>query len=169
MSANGNNYGSELGRAVRGPYPVYTNIGIQPSELCTIPFSQVLGGQLAIVVQDNLAGGSNGQQVISNNIVACALVEVSIVGLIMGVEDTLTCVGMRSITGPLTFQFVDGLSFETISIRARMVRGGLPQLNPSAEPYSAGTEFSSKLGFAATLTVTINPRMEFATPPKRSC
>jgi hypothetical protein len=163
--------GSQLGRPVLGPFKVYTLTGVQPAEVCNIPFSQVVGGQIAISIQDNLAGlgGLGGQQVISNNLVACAVVEVSIVGQVMGISDTLACVALRMITGPLCFQFVDGLSYQDISIRARMVRGGLPELNPSAEAYSAGTEFTAQLGYTANLTVTLQPRMEFATPPKRTC
>lgn len=164
-------HGSQLGRAILGPYKVYTLTGQVPVEVCHIPFNNVVGGQIAIQVQDNLAGinGGTGGQVLDNNILACAEVEVSIVGQIMGISDTLACVGLRMISGPFCFQFVDGLNYQDISIRARMVRGGLPNLKPSPNAYGIGTEFSAQLGYNADLTVTLQPRMEFPEKPQRTC
>jgi hypothetical protein len=164
-------YGSNLGRPILGPFKVYTLTGVRPAEVCHLPFNEVVGGQIAIQIQDNLAGlgGGTGQQVVDNNLLACAIVEVSIFGQIMGISNLLACTEMRMVTGPFCFQFVDGMAYQDVSIRARMIRGGLPNLKPAPDAYGIGTEFSAQLGYSADLMVTLQPRMEFPARAKRAC
>ncbi len=159
-------------RRILGPYDVYAFTGPTPVIVDTLPFGQVAGGQISLRVDDNLAGGAgtvSSQQVTTNNILACALVEVSIVGSIMGIEDTLKCVDMRMITGPINYRFGEGDAFENIFIKARMLRGGLRNLNAAGHAETQATAFSSFRGFYTRLTITVQPRLVFPEKPRKAC
>lgn len=159
-------------RRILGPFDVYAFTGPTPVTVDTLPFGLVAGGQISLRIDDNLAGGAGtaaSQQVTTNNILACALVEVSIVGSIMGVESTLKCVDMRMITGPVNYRFDESDAFENVFIKARMLRGGLRNLVSSAHAESQATAFTSFRGFYAKLTVTVQPRLVFPEKPRKAC
>lgn len=158
-------------RRVQGPFTVYAIVAPQPVEVLNLPFEQIAGAQLAVKIADNLAGGFGGlasQTVQDDNILAVAQVEVEIVGLLMGVEDVLLRACMRMITGPIVYTFEEE-PFQNISIRARMLRGGLPQLVPTNSIESQTNRFNTTRGFTAKLDVTIQPRYLRLKPPVRGC
>jgi hypothetical protein len=165
-------------RPVLGPYDCYTLQGPEPVTVASLDFSEVAGGQVCMQVIDNLGGGggtSAQSQVNTNNLFACAIVEVSIVGSIYGIQTTLKQVAMRGITGPVVYRFDTGDAFQNILFKARMLRGGQQLINATAIPYfdttddNAATAFSAARGFTAELTITVQPQLIFPEKPKGGC
>jgi hypothetical protein len=165
-------------RPVLGPYNCYTLMGPEPVTVASLDFSEVAGGQVCLQVVDNLGGGggpSAQSQVNTNNLFACAIVEVSIVGSIYGIQTTLKQVAMRGITGPVVYRFDTGDAFQNILFKARMLRGGQQLINATAIPYldtpddNAATAFSAGRGFVADLTITVQPQLIFPEKPKSGC
>ncbi len=159
-------------RPILGPYQVYQFSGPEPVEVVSIPFAEVVGGQICCRIADNLAGGpgqSLSQKVQTNTILAAAIVEVSIIGVVFGMETTLKCVAMRMITGPMIYQFGEGDAYQNIIIKARMLRGGVRSV-PAADVIDSNpNDFNAGLGFGATMTIAVQSRLEFPKKVRSPC
>jgi hypothetical protein len=138
-------------RPVQGPFQVYQARGSDPITVLSLPFDRVRGGHVAITVQDNLSiANPTG---VFNRFLACAIVEVTLVGLIKGIETAITTQPVRQLTGPMVVHFDLEDNYETLDIRARMMRGGVRFADTSSD-----APFKSTSGFRAQLTVSLNPR-----------
>lgn len=155
MAHENDYYASKGFRPVLGPYDVYGMRAVVPQEVTSLPFEPVRGGVLCVQVSDNLAvsepAGSD-PEFSDNRFLACAIVEVALVGIVRGVDTELVRQHMRELTGPLVYTFAEEQNFETLSIRARMLRGGSRFPNGLASLLFNGPQFYARL------TVTINSR-----------
>lgn len=146
-------YASGGFRPVLGPYEVFGYSGrAQPQEVVSVPFDNVRGGILCAQVLDNLSTGVVTDSFsFYNRFLACAIVEVSLFGLVKGVACNLITVALRQLTGPFFYPFDGSEAYENISVRARMMRAGLR--NPPAAR-SDGT-IDGFAGGSAKLSLTI--------------
>lgn len=152
----------KLGRKAYGPYQILDFVGFEPIPVHEFPFTDVQGGNLTVVLDENVSSSQSG------GTYAEAMFEIEIVGVIQGQQDSLMRAWITGLSGPLRLSFGDSDVYETIQIRARNMVGGRPQGNVDATIPVNNTTAND---FFAKLTINVQPkRPDFVkplAPPKK--
>ncbi len=139
----------KLGRKAYGPYQILDFVGFEPQPVHEFPFTDVQGGNLTVVLDENVSSSPSG------GTYAMAMFEIEIVGVIQGQQDSLMRAWITGLSGPLRLAFADSDVYETIQIRARNVIGGRSQGNVDA---TIPVNNTTANGFFAKLTINVQPK-----------
>lgn len=140
---------NKLGRKAYGPFEILDFVGFEPIPVHEFPFTDVQGGHLTVVLDENVSGSASG------GTYAVATFEIEIVGVIQGQQDSLMRAWITGLTGPLRLSFDSADVYETIQVRARNMVGGRSQGNVDA---TIPVNNTTANGFSAKLTLNVQPR-----------
>src|SRR3954468_2842849 len=92
-------YSDLLARKVLGPFDVLDHVGPEPVSICTLPFREIEGGSISVVLSENITGSPAG------GTFSEAMVEIEIVGIVQGQIDVLKRTWITGLSGPVRKSF----------------------------------------------------------------
>jgi hypothetical protein len=148
----GEAYSALLARKVLGPFDVLDHVAAEPVSVCTLPFREIEGGAVSVVLNENVSGSGAG------GTFSEAMVEIEIVGIVQGQVDVLKRAWLTGLSGPVRKTFEAFEVYDTLEIRARNMMGGRSGGNNDPTNVNGPVLLTTGLGFFCRLTVNLQPK-----------
>lgn len=116
-------YSGKIGK-VNGPYDVINFIGINPTPFLTFQYSEVVGSQIFVSVNDSGIPIIQPLDFLSGLMLNVGA-EIGIYGSCQGYESCVKEQFVRNITGPMAYKFEYDEPYDRVIFKARMRAGGV--------------------------------------------